>query len=389
MYQLSASEETLLRRLAVFAGSCSREAIDTVCLGDDLPQSAVAALLDRLVAQGLLTLDTDGQESRYRLPEALRPAAQTQLADSGEATVVYERLVAFSSQLAERALQAAFSPQRAVWMERLEHEHANLHAALGWLVARGDAERGLRLADLLQELWFEPHHTSEGRAWFAALLALPQAVAHTVQRARALDLAGAYALNQADYTAARALKEEALAIFRELGDPAPLGLALLHLGHLVGYAQEDFPAAQALYQQGLEHFRQAAYAEGTAHALANLGNIAILTGDYTGAGPLVAESLRMYQQLGDHYAQAWSLGSAAGLAAGIGQPERALRLAGASAARCAEIGVSQPAIFEARRESMIAGARQPLSEATQAALWAEGQAMPLEQAVAYALLMTA
>jgi hypothetical protein len=34
---------------------------------------------------------------------------------------------------------------------------------------------------------------------------------------------------------------------------------------------------------------------------------------------------------------------------------------------------------------VIERARQALDEATQATLWAEGQAMPLEQAVAYAL----
>jgi tetratricopeptide (TPR) repeat protein len=385
MNTLSEPEQTLWRRLSVFAGSFSREALEAVCLGEDIPQETAANLLDQLVAQAVVTVEAHDQEIRYRLPAALRPTAHTQLVDSGEAEAVYNRLVAFSSQLAEQALQAAFSPQRAVWMERLEGEHANLHAALGWLVVRGEAERGLQLADLLQELWFEPHHTSEGRAWFAALLALPQAAAHTTQRAQALDLAGAYALNQGDYAAARALKEEGLAILRELGNQERLGYSLLHLGHLVGYAQEDFPAAQALDQEGLDLFRGLSHAEGTAHALANLGNVAIMTGDYATARPLVADSLRMYRELGQVYAQAQMLGSAAGIAVGTGQPERAMRLAGASATHCAAIGVSQPAIFEARNKRVIEDARHALSEVAQATLWAEGQALPLEQAVAYAL----
>jgi tetratricopeptide (TPR) repeat protein len=341
--------------------------------------------LDQLVAQRVVTTEVDDHETRYRLPEALRPAAQAQLVDSGESDAVYDRLVTFSARLAERALSEAFGPQRAAWMQRLEREHANFRAALEWLVARGDAERGLRLADRLQELWFEEQHTSEGRAWFATLLALPQAAAHTTQRAQALDLAGAYALNQGDYAAARALKEEGIAILRELGDTERLGYSLLHLGHLAGYAQEDFRAAQALYQEGLDHLRNSSNADGTAHALANLGNVAILTGDYAAARPLVADSLRMYRDRGDIYAQAWSLGSAAGIAAGTGHPKRALRLAGASDAHCAAIGVSQPAVFEAPHKRAIEPARQALDAATQAALWAEGQAMPLAQAVAYAL----
>ena len=82
---------------------------------------------------------------------------------------------------------------------------------------------------------------------------------------------------------------------------------MLHLGHLAGYAQHDFQAAQALYQEGLGHLRNSSNAEGTAHALANLGNVAILTGDYATARPLVADSLRMYRELGIVYAQAQAL----------------------------------------------------------------------------------
>src|SRR5262245_12805380 len=272
MKPLSEPEQKLWRRLSVFAGSFSREAVEAVCLGEDIPQDTIASLLDQLVAQGVITTEADDQGTRYRLPEALRPAAQAQLADSGEAEAVYDRMITFLSQMAEQALQEAFGPQRAVWMQRLEREHINFRAALEWLVDRGDAERGLRLADLLQELWFEEQHTSEGRAWFATLLALQQAAARTTQRAQALDLAGAYALNQGDYAAARALKEEGVAILRELGNTGRLGYSLLHLGHLAGYAQEDFHAAQLLYQEGLDHLRNMGSAEGTAHALANLGN---------------------------------------------------------------------------------------------------------------------
>jgi non-specific serine/threonine protein kinase len=385
MQSLSEPEQKLWRRMSVFAGSFAGAAVEAVCSEDDILRSAVADILDRLAVQEAVTVEAGDQETRYRLPEAQRQAALAQLADSGEAEAVYDRLVAYLSRLAEQSLQEAFGPRRAGAMQRLECEHANFHTALEWLVAHGEAERGLRLADLLQELWFEERHTSEGRAWFAALLALPQAAAHTTQRAQALDLAGAYALNQGDYAAARALKEEGVAILRELGDTERLGYSLLHLGHLVGYAQEDFRAAQVLYQEGLDLFRGLSHAEGTAHALFHLGDVAILTGDYAAAQPLVADSLRMYRELGMVYDQAKALGRAAGIAAGTGQPQRALRLAGASDAQCAAIGVSQPSVFEAWRERTIEPARQALDEAAQAALWAEGQAMPLDRAVAYAL----
>jgi non-specific serine/threonine protein kinase len=85
MQSLSEPEQMLWRRISVFAGSFSREAVETVCVGDGIPQETMADLLDQLVAQGVVVAELDGQERRYRLPAALRPAAQAQLADSGEA----------------------------------------------------------------------------------------------------------------------------------------------------------------------------------------------------------------------------------------------------------------------------------------------------------------
>ena len=386
MTQLSEAEHTLLQQLSIFAGSFSREAILAVSASEDASKESAFHLLDQLVTQGAIVVETDDpEEPRYRLPEEVRTTAHAQLVDHGEEEVVYSHLFTFYAALAEQVLQESFGPQRAVWIRRLEREHANLHALLTWLVAHNEGERGLQLAYLLQELWFEETHTSEGRAWFENLLALPQADARTILRAQALDFAGALALNQGDYGAARELKEEGLSILRELGDPVRLGYSLLHMGHLVGYAQGDLQEAQALYQEALDRFRELSHAEGTAHALANLGTATILLGDYATARPLVDESLRIYRGLGFEWDMALSLGRAAGIAAGTAQSERALRLAGASAAQCASIGVSMPQLFHERSEQMIERARRALDEETQEALWREGQEMPLEQAVAYAL----
>src|SRR6266540_2964632 len=172
MTQLSQADQTLWRRLSVFAGSFSREAMLAVGAGEQVTQEQAVYLLEQLVTQKLVVVEAHDQEPRYRLPEELRSTAHAQLIDHGEAEVVYSRLVAFYATLAEQVLQEAFGPQRATWMRRLEREHSNIQASLTWLVACGDAERGLQLAYLLQELWFEEAYTSEGRSWFATLLGL-------------------------------------------------------------------------------------------------------------------------------------------------------------------------------------------------------------------------
>ena len=73
-----------------------------------------------------------------------------------------------------------------------------------------------------------------------------------------------------------------------------------------------------------------------------------------------------------------------GVAAARQQPERAARLFGAAIEDNTLISVMEPA-EQADTERCIAAARAQLDETVFAVAWAEGQAMTLEQAIAYAL----
>ena len=108
-------------------------------------------------------------------------------------------------------------------------------------------------------------------------------------------------------------------------------------------------------------------------------------GDYGSARPLLEESLSLNRELGDQTAIAYLLEDYAGLAAFEALPERALRLAGFAAALRETIGAPLPPAEQARVDRMLIPARQALDPDLAAAVWAEGRAMPLDEAVEYAL----
>src|SRR5207249_7160924 len=141
-------------------------------------------------------------------------------------------------------------PQQAAWMDRLEQEHANLRAALGWTVECGEAEPGLRLASALWRFWLWRGHRSEGHAWLARLLAAPGAKARTAVRAKALSSAGNLALLQCDFAGARALLEEGVAIGRELGESGTIGDSLFMLG-MAADITGDYAGAKAFSDEAL------------------------------------------------------------------------------------------------------------------------------------------
>ena len=80
-----------------------------------------------------------------------------------------------------------------------------------------------------------------------------------------------------------------------------------------------------------------------------------------------------------------SLSCFANLAAARGQARRAVRLGAAALVQGKKLGVQAWTTTQAGIDGRVEAARANLPEAEGVAAWAEGQAMTLEEAVAYAL----
>jgi predicted ATPase len=89
---LTAQEQIVLQRLAVFAGEAALEATEAVCSGADIPRAAVLDLLGSLAAKSMLTtVSTDVGGTRYRLLETVRIYAWEKLAAAGDANALRAR----------------------------------------------------------------------------------------------------------------------------------------------------------------------------------------------------------------------------------------------------------------------------------------------------------
>ena len=247
---LTEPERVLFRRLAVFLGGFHLDAAQAVAgSGGDVARYQVLDQLTLLVDKSLVVADDSGGRTRYRLLETVRQYALEKLGESGEADAVRARHRDYYTALAA-VLDA---PARTDYEERIEQadlEIDNLRAAFGWSRENSDVELALALASSLQPLW-HPRRFREGLAWLDAALADLDAkhaeVTPTV-RARALAdramlgiLAGAAAsLDQA---------RQALAIAREVDDPALLVRALTAGGYIASFF--DAEAARAYVAEAI------------------------------------------------------------------------------------------------------------------------------------------
>jgi hypothetical protein len=141
-----------------------------------------------------------------------------------------------------------------------------------------------------------------------------------------------------------------------------------------------------LYEQALAIFRELGDRWGIAGTLADLGNLAREQRDCSTAHSLHQESLRIFQELEHKRGIARLLECFASLAVVQLHPERSLRLAGTAAALRQNIGAPLTPAEQARLQRTLDPARQALPNTTSAAAWLEGWAMPVEKAIAEVLM---
>ena len=304
---LTEPERALLRRLSVFVAGCTLEAAEAVCAGDGIDKHDVLDLITQLVDKSLLLAEERGSVAWYRSLETIRQYALDKLLDSGAAERVRAGHFQFYLQLAEQAEPQLRGAEQAVWLERLDLEHDNLRAALGWSQASAQAaESGLRLAVALWWFWWVRSYFAEGRHWLELSLERNSG-APAKLRAEALNGAGALANGQADHAATRNYYEQSLAIRRELGDKRGTAVSLNNLG-LLAIDQCDYETARALLEEGLSIFRELPENKHAIAAfLSNLGLVAREQSDFARARTLFEKSLELRRGLGDQHGIAMSL----------------------------------------------------------------------------------
>jgi tetratricopeptide (TPR) repeat protein len=441
---LDADEHTLFRRLAVFAGGCTLEAAEAVCDADE-PGESVLETLASLVDNSLLVPRSEypecqeDEEPRFTMLETIREYAHERLESSGEAGKVRRNHARYYLTLVE-AMQPEVYPRRqeGTWIADMEEEHDNLRAALRWTIRGREAEIGRRLVLSLWRLWIERGHWVEGRRWAEAVLELDGSETQAARvvsrlpahkRAFLIHITGILATTQGDYDGASALYEESLAAYRELNYKKGMSGPLRELG-IIAYHRGDYERAVRLNEQSLSLAREFNTSFGIAYTLFTLADAVLARGDASRAVTLLEESLALFQGLEHTWGMAQTLTRLGSMACEAGEdarasklygeslelvrqwglspyavvsleglarvavvrnrPERAARLCGAAEALREEISVpltptAHLPTARSERDRTLAAARAALGEAAFESAWATGHALPLEEAIAYAL----
>jgi tetratricopeptide (TPR) repeat protein len=424
---LDENERAVFRRLSIFAGAFTMDAVEVVAGGRDAvavdPEfdalEVIASLVDKsLLRQG----EAPDGEPTYVLLETVREFGLEQLADSGEADELGRRHAAWYLSLAERAAPELLGPDQRQWVERLDRDLPNLRAALEWMIEHGEPERALQLAGTLSSFWFLRGHLREGTEWLDQALAQApnappatrswaffsagmlrwaagdfsqanaigdRALSHAREHhivfgeATALYLLFLVSLAQRQRDQAVTLGERALSRMREAGNRAWLAYVLGDVG-LELIIAGDLDRGAAMIEEGLALHRELGNKQGVGNKLSDLGILKHDAGDEVGATRDYAESLRLLWEGGDTWYIATPVAGLAAIAMSAGNAEQASRLIGAATALRARSGGALWPNEQARFEQTVTAARAALGDEAYAREVATGQALPLADVIAEA-----
>ncbi|HXW52328.1 MAG TPA: tetratricopeptide repeat protein, partial [Candidatus Acidoferrales bacterium] len=319
--QLSEQEQRMFLRLAVFAGSFSLEAAETVCAGDGIEDFEVLDLVASLTDKSLLVAETSGRSERYRMLESLRAYAWEKLGTTGDPKTLAARHAEYYCRTALSADKTYGAKPDAQWLESVEPDTDNFRTVLEWSFSgEGDPALGGMVAGSLERLWRVGGLEAEGRKWIGIAqekndeTKTPQ-VAARLWRALAWLTSGKRSFEAA---------EKACALYEQLGDGAGLAAALhvlawgfCHIG--------QFDRAAVANDRALGWFKEHADKRHIAACLRQQAKILEARGDSASARQLHTQALTLVKALGSQNTVATALANLAELEFREGNPSEALR----------------------------------------------------------------
>ena len=178
---LTEQEQTLFRRLGVFAGGFTLPAVERVCYAQDEAVSNTVDNLASLIEKSLIRRnEDDGDQARFTQLFVIRQFALSILEKAGELRIIRQAHAAHYLTLAESVEPddpIHISTPSELTLEvvnQLDTEMENLRAALRWSLKSQDLELSLRLVNALEHYWYIYNHYQEAVHWGEAVASMTQ-----------------------------------------------------------------------------------------------------------------------------------------------------------------------------------------------------------------------
>ena len=316
---LSQEEQLLFRRLSVFLGGCTLEAVEALYTALQENPAGVLDGLTSLLDKSLIQRnEQEDGEARMQMLETIREFALECLQASDEWEQVRRAHAHYYLTWAEASRKMLFGGEQDALINRYVQEQWNWRSAMHLLMEQGDTETALQLAGGLSIFWlvwgysFDQIYLIEGKDFLEQLLHTPSPRA-TRAYAWALSVYGGILALLRDLDHSEMLCRQGLALMREVGDIqyiiASLWMLLLPL-----ITRDDFKAARVVVEEAVslarthdETFSDWGATWLLGYSLHRAGYIALWQGRYAEARRWLEETVTLCTQVGERFYLLWSM----------------------------------------------------------------------------------
>ncbi|MGH6887814.1 MAG: ATP-binding protein [Rhizomicrobium sp.] len=234
---LSVSEQTVLRRLAVFAGSFTMDAAEAVAGDEATAKELVFESVAGLIRKSMIAVVPSSGVQRYRLLDTTRAFMLEWLAVSRDSHAARGRHARYVLSMLEKAGFELETTGDAIWLERYGRMLDDLRAALDWAMGE-DTDDAVALAGASWPLWRQLSLRTEGRQRLSGAAARLRPHTPPALEARLRCGLGDMLSNTVAVKSACEEIQRAASLYRALGDLPHLGQALTTAGHpLIGFGR--------------------------------------------------------------------------------------------------------------------------------------------------------
>ena len=293
---LTAAQQRLLARLAVFAGGCTRAAVEATCAGEPIEPRSVFGLLTELVERSLVVAERDRPETRYRLLETIREYGEDRLAECHETETLRARHAEYYTEFARIAFEQILGPDQIVVGRRIAADYENVLAAMNYAIDTDNVDLAMRQTGPIRLSGWAVGYRP--RVDFEPLMSLTGASEHPLY-AFAVALVANQAAMAGDLETATTLCDQAAAAAAGLDDYVRLDVESLVWSNrgIVAYARGATHDAAQYTERAAEAERAA---ERVAYVALSLGSAAtyhVMAGETKPAQPLATEGLALARRV--------------------------------------------------------------------------------------------
>jgi predicted ATPase/class 3 adenylate cyclase len=304
---LKKDEQSLFRKLGVYAGGFTLEAAEAVHTQMTGKEGDGLDIIISLRDQSLIRIsDTKSVEPRYMILETIREYALEQLMHEGEIEEARKAHAAWYLGKAEEASLHFNGPDSRMWLDAVEADLDNYRAALKWAAESTDATTGLRLCNALWRFWVIRAFLQEGVSQLQTQLANATGTHLDVLRATALNAYGTLLHELSDYKGAYESLTEAVNILRRGEEKIVLATALNNLGWVAGQIG-NLDEAEKYSREAYEIHLLLDNKRGMGVSMNNMGFICFSKSDYDQMRQYYQKHYALMEEIGDKRSMGYSL----------------------------------------------------------------------------------